>query len=101
MKTACVLFLTVALAGCAGQSTKPLATAHQQIEAACVGISASYALAATANDAHRLSAAQQAQFKKASSITDKVCLNIPYSWADVPANFTDQANILQALGAKP
>jgi hypothetical protein len=100
MKLLVVFLLTIALAGCASQSTKPLDTAHKQIEAACIGISASYALAAAASDRGKLSAAQQAQFTKAASITDKVCLHIPYTWAEVPANFTDQANILKALGGQ-
>jgi hypothetical protein len=78
-------------------------TPHQQIELTCNTIGAAYATASALNDQGKLTAAQQAQLRRAVAITDKTCLAIPYSWAEVAAGFVDQATIISALakGAHP
>lgn len=92
MKNALSLLISIALAwvivSCGTVQPEKLATTHQRIEAACVSAGTAYGVIIVANNAHPLSAKQQAEVLAAKAIVDKRCLldahgDYPYNLQEV------------------
>jgi hypothetical protein len=85
------------LTGCNTAGDFKAMTPHQQIEVVCTTIGSAYAATAELNAAHPLSAATKAKLLDAVAITDKTCLDIPYSWGDVAPGFSDAAGLIDRI----